>query len=196
MNFAIERLKFEEILLVRSRRFEDARGYFMETWSLDAFDKLGIRADFVQDNQSLSSRPGTVRGLHFQVPPRAQAKLVRVLQGTIFDVAIDLRTGSPDYGKWCGVTLTAARPEQLYIPRGFAHGFVTLEPDTVVSYRVDAPYAPECDAGIYWNDPAIGIDWPFDTADAILSAKDSTLPLLDAFSSPFVWQRAHAVEPA
>src|SRR5262245_32349865 len=128
MNFAIERLKISEVLLVRARRFDDPRGYFMETWSSEAFRKLGITADFVQDNQSLSVKPGTVRGLHFQVPPYAQAKLVRVLQGAVFDVAVDLRLASPDYGKWCGATLAASRPEQLYIPKGFAHGFVTLEP--------------------------------------------------------------------
>lgn len=189
MNFAVERLKFNDLLLVRARRFDDPRGYFMETWSADAFDKLGIGARFVQDNQSLSVQRGTVRGLHFQIPPFAQAKLVRVLQGSVFDVAVDLRTGSPDFGKWCGVTLSAARPEQLYIPRGFAHGFVTLEPDTVVSYRVDAPYSPACDAGILWNDPSIGVEWPVAVGEALLSAKDAGLPPLSAFRSPFVWKK-------
>ena len=190
MNFSIERLKLAEILLIRAKRFEDARGYFMETWSHDAFRDLGIRAHFVQDNQSLSVQRGTVRGLHFQTPPYAQAKLVRVLQGSIFDVAVDLRLGSPDYGKWCGATLSASRPEQLYIPKGFAHGFVTLEPDTVVAYRVDAPYAPACDAGIFWNDPTVGIDWPVNTVETVLSAKDSSLPRLAAVSSPFRWREA------
>lgn len=196
MNFAAERLKFDDVLLIRPRRFDDARGYFMETWSLDAFRKLGIEADFVQDNQSLSERPGTVRGLHFQTPPWAQAKLVRVLQGSVFDVVVDLRVGSPDYGKWCGVTLSAARPEQLYVPGGFAHGFVTLESNTVVAYRVNAPYAPECDGGIRWNDPALAIEWPFDMAAAVLSAKDAMLPLLSEFASPFVWQKTDAMKPA
>ena len=188
MNFLVERLSLEDVLLVRSRRFEDARGYFMESWSQPAFARVGIRANFVQDNQSLSIRTATVRGLHFQVPPYAQAKLVRVLKGAIFDVVVDLRSGSPDYGKWCAVTLTEGKPEQLYIPAGFAHGFMTLEPDTLVAYRVDAVYAPECDAGICWDDPDIGIEWPYDANDAVLSAKDSTLPRLAAFSSPFSWK--------
>jgi dTDP-4-dehydrorhamnose 3,5-epimerase len=188
MNFSIERLRLSGPLLVKGRRFEDPRGYFMETWSHDAFRQLGIETGFVQDNQSLSVMRGTVRGLHFQVPPFAQAKLVRVLQGSVFDVAVDLRAGSPTYGQWSGVTLTAARPEQLYIPAGFAHGFVTLAADTIVAYRVDAPYAPQCDAGIRWNDPAIGIDWPVMERDAMLSAKDAALPLLAGFRSPFVWE--------
>ena len=196
MNFAVERLKIEDLLLIRAKRFEDPRGYFMETWSLDAFEQLGIKAAFVQDNQSLSAKPGTVRGLHFQTPPYAQAKLVRVLQGAIFDVAVDVRVGSPTYGKWCGVTLTGVKPEQLYIPAGFAHGFVTLEPDTVVSYRVDAPYSPACDGGIQWNDPALKIEWPFDTADAVLSAKDAALPRLATFKSPFRWEKVAAAELA
>ncbi len=192
MNFTIERLKFDDVLLIRSRRFDDQRGYFMETWSHAAFGQLGINANFVQDNQSLSVKPGTVRGLHFQVPPHAQAKLVRVLQGSVFDVAVDLRGGSATYGKWCGVKLMAGGPEQLYIPAGFAHGFLTLEPDTVVSYKVDAPYAPQCDAGIRWNDPEIGVDWPLDPAQAVLSDKDAALPLLATFRSPFVWNSAAA----
>lgn len=192
MNFSIERLKLSGLLLVKGRRFEDARGYFTETWSHDAFRQLGIEAGFVQDNQSLSVMRGTVRGLHFQVPPFAQAKLVRVLQGSVLDVAVDLRAGSPSYGQWSGVTLTAARPEQLYIPAGFAHGFVTLEADTIVAYRVDAPYAPQCDAGVRWNDPAIGIDWPVTESDAVLSAKDAALPLLAGFRSPFVWEGLRA----
>ena len=196
MNFAIERLKLEDVLLIRTKRFEDPRGYFMETWSQDAFRQLGLKATFVQDNQSLSVQRGTVRGLHFQTPPYAQAKLVRVLQGSVFDVAVDLRVGSPDYGKWCGVTLSAAGAEQLYVPKGFAHGFVTLEPDTVIAYRVDAPYAPTCDAGIHWNDPAIAVRWPLDPAEAVLSAKDAALPQLASFASPFSWEKVVAAEPA
>lgn len=197
MNFAIERLKLEDVLLIRTKRFEDPRGYFMETWSQDAFRQLGLKATFVQDNQSLSVQRGTVRGLHFQTPPYAQAKLVRVLQGSVFDVAVDLRVGSPDYGQWCGVTLSAAGAEQLYVPKGFAHGFVTLEPDTVIAYRVDAPYAPTCDAGIHWNDPAIAVRWPLDPAEAVLSAKDAALPQLASVASPFSWEKvAVAAEPA
>ena len=115
----------------------------------------------MQDNQSLSATPGTLRGLHFQRPPFAQAKLVRVLRGAIFDVAVDLREGSPHFGRWCGATLTAEGDEQLFVPRGFAHGFVTLEPDTEVAYKVDAVYSAECDAGITFDDPAIGVKWPW-----------------------------------
>lgn len=185
MNFSIERLEIAELLLVRSKRFEDQRGYFMEVWSEDAFRKLGIATNFVQDNQSLSVKRGTVRGLHFQLPPHPQAKLVRVLQGSIFDVAVDLRIDSPTYGRWCGVTLAASEPEQLFIPRGFAHGFVTLEPNTIVAYRVDAPYAPACDAGIRWDDPSIGISWPFDSDGAVVSTKDAALGSMAEFQSPF-----------
>ncbi|HJQ57118.1 MAG TPA: dTDP-4-dehydrorhamnose 3,5-epimerase [Vineibacter sp.] len=194
MNFAIERLKFRDVVLVRGKRFEDPRGYFMETWSADAFQKLGIAGGFVQDNQSLSSQAATVRGLHFQTPPFAQAKLVRVLRGSVYDVVVDLRVGSPTYGDWCGTILSADEPEQLYIPKGFAHGFATLQPDTIIAYRVDAPYAPACDAGIFWNDPAIGIDWPFDAARAVLSAKDAALPRLADIASPFVFGHDNVVE--
>jgi dTDP-4-dehydrorhamnose 3,5-epimerase len=123
----------------------------------------------VQDNQSLSARPGTVRGLHFQGPPAPQAKLVRVLRGSILDVAVDLRRGSPTFGRWCGAMLTASGGEQLFLPRGFAHGFCTLEPDTEVAYKMDGYHAPECEAGVLWNDPEIGISWPVDAATAILS---------------------------
>jgi dTDP-4-dehydrorhamnose 3,5-epimerase len=190
MNFAIERLEIEGLLLVHSKRFDDLRGHFMETWSRDAFRNLGIDLNFVQDNQSLSARRGTVRGLHFQLPPFAQAKLVRVLRGSIFDVAVDLRCDSPQYGQWCATMLAASKPQQLYVPKGFAHGFATLEPDTVVAYKVDASYAPHCDAGIHWQDPDIGIEWPLDTRDAVLSSKDSSLPPFAAFSSPFPWEKA------
>lgn len=190
MNFAIERLEIEGLLLIHSKRFDDLRGHFMETWSRDAFQHLGIDLNFVQDNQSLSARRGTVRGLHFQQPPFAQAKLVRVLRGSIFDVAVDLRCGSPQYGRWCATMLASSSPQQLYVPKGFAHGFATLEPDTVVAYKVDASYAPHCDAGIHWQDPDIGIEWPLDASDAVLSPKDSSLPPFATISSPFLWEKA------
>jgi dTDP-4-dehydrorhamnose 3,5-epimerase len=195
MNFAIERLKFRDVVKVRAKRFEDSRGYFMETWSAEAFQKLGIPGGFVQDNQSLSRQAGTVRGLHFQTPPFAQAKLVRVLRGSVYDVVVDLRVGSPSFADWSGTVLSADEPEQLYIPKGFAHGFATLQPDTIIAYRVDAPYAPACDAGIFWNDAAIGIDWPFDTARAVLSAKDAALPRLGDITSPFRLDDTDVVEP-
>ena len=180
-------LAISEVLLLRPRKLCDPRGYLMETFSRKDFERLGIGAEFVQDNQSLSVRRGTVRGLHFQRPPHPQAKLVRVLKGAIFDVAIDLRRGSPTFGRWCGATLTAAESEQIFVPRGFAHAFCTLEPDTQVAYKVDDYYAPECDAGVIWNDPDIGIDWPITADEAVLSEKDAKLPRLAALDSPFVY---------
>lgn len=184
-NFAVTPLALEGVLMIVPKRFGDARGYLMETYRADAFRALGIEADFVQENQSLSARAGTVRGLHFQTPPAPQAKLVRALRGSAFDVAVDLRRGSPSFGRWCGATLTASGGEQLFIPRGFAHGFCTLEPDTEVAYKIDGYYAPECDAGVLWNDPEIGIAWPVEPAEAILSEKDRKLPRLREIDSPF-----------
>jgi dTDP-4-dehydrorhamnose 3,5-epimerase len=187
-KFTARRLEIADLLLVAPQKFGDARGYFLESYNAAAFRDLGIMAEFVQDNQSLSARAGTVRGLHFQVPPAAQAKLVRVLRGAVFDVAVDLRRGSPSYGRWCAATLTADGAEQLYVPRGFAHAFCTLEPDTEVAYKVDAYYAPDCDAGILWNDPEIGIPWPVEASAATLSGKDLALPRLHAFDTPFTMQ--------
>ena len=186
-KFTVSRLANTDVLLVQPRKVDDPRGYFMETYSRKDFEQLGIVNDFVQDNESLSTQPGTIRGLHFQVPPHPQAKLVRVLKGAIFDVAIDLRRGSPAFGKWCAATLTAAQREQLLIPRGFAHAFCTLEPDTEVAYKVDDYYTAECDAGIIWNDPDIDIDWPVTARHAILSEKDASLPRLSDFESPFTY---------
>lgn len=173
------------VRIVKPTRFGDARGYFIETYSRQAFRELGIDAEFVQDNQSLSEMPGTLRGLHFQRPPFAQAKLVRVLRGAIFDVAVDLRHGSPHYARWYGTTLTADGDEQLFVPRGFAHGFVTLEPGVIVAYKVDAPYSAASDGGIAWNDPTIGVDWPWRAEDVTLSAKDRQHPLLGSIEPPF-----------
>lgn len=159
-NFAFEPLAIPGPVLVRPRRFGDARGYFMETYSREAYAAGGIDTLFVQDNQSLSAQPGTVRGLHYQVAPAAQAKLVRVLKGAIFDVAVDLRRGSPHYGRWCSVLLSADGAEQIFVPRGFAHGFCTLEPGTEVAYKVDAPYAPEAEGGPTRRSRSIGRRWP------------------------------------
>jgi dTDP-4-dehydrorhamnose 3,5-epimerase len=184
-NLTAEPLAIPDVVMVVPRRIGDARGWFAETYNAKSFVAIGIDATFVQDNESLSAQKGTVRGLHFQVPPMAQAKLVRVLKGAIMDVVVDIRRGSPTYGKWCSATLTASGGEQLYIPRGFAHGFCTLEADTQVAYKVDGYYAPECDTGILWNDPEIGIAWPVDAAAAILSQKDRGLPPLRDFASPF-----------
>jgi dTDP-4-dehydrorhamnose 3,5-epimerase len=184
-NFAFEALAIPGPVLIRPRRFGDARGYFMETYSAEAFCADGITAVFVQDNQSLSGTRGVLRGLHFQKPPAAQAKLVRVLKGSIFDVAVDLRQGSRHYGRWCAATLTAEGAEQLFVPAGFAHGFCTLEAMTEVAYKVDSPYAPDQEGGLAWNDSAIGIDWPVARTDVLVSDKDAGLPGFDAFETPF-----------
>lgn len=179
MTFSIERLTLEGPLIVQSRRFLDQRGYFMETWSRGQFERLGISTAFVQENQSLSRRVHTLRGLHFQKAPFAQAKLVRVLNGRIFDVSVDLRRDSLSFGKWCGVTLRADDDRQLFIPKGFAHGFLSLEPNTIVAYKVDAPYAPAHEAGIRWNDEHVGIGWPIGQGEPLLSERDRSLPPLD-----------------
>lgn len=186
----VTRLKLPGVIVLKPRRFSDARGYFIETYSEKAFEAAGIAARFVQDNQSLSVAKGTVRGLHFQLPPHAQAKLVRVLQGSIYDVAIDLRAGSPTYGQWDGATLTADGAEQIFVPRGFAHGLCTLEPNTVVAYKVDGFYAPQSDSGLVWNDPAFAIDWPVAPGGAVLSEKDAKLGRFADFKSPFRYEGA------
>ena len=150
-------------------------------------EKLGLRACFVQDNQSLSVKRGTVRALHFQVPPKPQAKLVRVLRGSIYDVAVDLRVGSPTYGQWTAHTLSAEGGQQLFVPRGFAHGFCTLEPNTEVAYKVDDYYAPQCERGLAWDDPTLAIVWPVSPGDAVLSDKDCRLGRFADFVSPFYY---------
>lgn len=171
--------------LLRPRRFHDGRGWFAETYSEAAAREAGVHVRFVQDNQSFSAHEGTVRALHFQRPPRAQAKLVRCLRGSIMDYAVDIRRGSPTYGRFVSFKVTAVDGEQIFLPVGFAHGFVTLEPDTEVAYKVSDVYAPDCDAGIVWNDPDIGINWPLPASGAILSDKDRSLPALAEFDSPF-----------
>lgn len=173
------------VLLLKPRFFHDARGYFVETYNLRDARAAGLTGDFVQDNQALSLKRGTVRALHFQAPPHAQAKLVRVLRGSIYDVAVDLRVGSPTYGRWTAATLTARGGEQILVPRGFAHGYCTLEPDTEVAYKVDDYYAPDCDGGLIWNDPTLAIDWPVTASEAVLSDKDLKLPRFADFRSPF-----------
>jgi len=173
------------VLLLKPRFFHDARGHFVQTYSERAALEGGFGADFVQDNQSLSLKRGTVRALHFQVPPKAQAKLVRVLRGSVCDVAVDLRVGSPAYGRWVAETLTARHGEQMFVPRGCAHGFCTLEADTEVAYKVDAYYAPECEDGLAWDDPRLAIAWPVSAADVVLSDKDRKNRLFADFVSPF-----------
>lgn len=185
MTLDVRPLSIPDVKLLTPRRFADARGHFTETWNRKAFRAAGIDADFCQDNQSLSTAVGTVRGLHFQKPPHAQAKLVSVLQGAIFDVAVDLRNASPTFGKHVTAELRATDGAQLFVPAGFAHGFCTLEPDTIVQYKVDAHYAPEADAGIFWADESLAIAWPVAADRAHLSPKDLNLPRLEAITSPF-----------
>ncbi len=173
------------LAVLHPKKFLDARGYFMETFNTRTYAAAGVASTFVQDNQSLSIDRGTIRGLHFQTPPEPQAKLIRVIQGAIYDVAVDIRRGSETYGRWSGVTLTADAGEQFFVPHGFAHGFCTLEPDTIVAYKVDGYYAPACDAGLRWDDSDLGIPWPVDPAAAIVSDKDAKLPSFAGFQSPF-----------
>jgi dTDP-4-dehydrorhamnose 3,5-epimerase len=159
-------------------RHGDARGFFSETWSAPDLAAEGIEVAFVQDNHSLSAEAGVLRGLHYQAPPAAQIKLVRVVRGAIYDVAVDIRHGSPTFGRWIGLTISAEAWNQILVPEGFAHGFVTLEPNTEVVYKVSAPYSPEHDRAIRWDDPAIGVDWPLEGRPPILSDKDRAAPPL------------------
>lgn len=175
------------LILIEPKRFSDHRGFFAETYSKRAYGELGIDATFVQDNHSLSAAAGTLRGLHFQAPPNAQAKLVRCGRGAIFDVAVDIRRGSLTYGKWAGFELSAENGAQLYIPAGFAHGFVTLQADTEIVYKCSDYYAPQAEGGLRWNDPFIGIEWPI-IGEAILSQRDADAPLWGDFSSPFEFE--------
>lgn len=188
LNFTAERLSIRDIIVVRPRRFSDERGWFMETYRREAFLEFGISASFVQDNHAFSQAAGTLRGLHFQMPPRAQAKLVKVVRGAIYDVAVDIRQGSPSYGRWSGARLSAEGGEQLFVPAGFAHGYCTLEADTEVAYKCDGYYAPECEGGIAATDPEIAIDWPFPIETLNLSIRDRSLPPLRHVASPFQFE--------
>lgn len=174
----------EGIVIVEPTVFGDHRGWFMETYNEASFLETGIKLKFVQDNQSFSAVKGTLRGLHYQLNPKAQTKLVRCTRGAIYDVAVDIRKGSPTFGKWFGIELTAENKKQLLIPKGFAHGFMTLTEDVEVQYKVDELYAPNCDRGIIWNDPTINIQWPMDIKP-ILSAKDKKAPLLNDAENNF-----------
>ncbi|ACG79750.1 dTDP-4-dehydrorhamnose 3,5-epimerase [Phenylobacterium zucineum HLK1] len=174
---AIKPLALSDVLLITPKRHGDARGWFSETWSRRAMSEAGVEADFVQDNQAFNARKGTLRGLHFQAAPHPQGKLVRVLQGAIYDVAVDIRPGSATYGRWVGATLTAEGGEQLWVPRGFAHGYCTLTDDAMLFYKVDGLYAPQTEGGVAWDDPDLAIDWPLES-EPVLSEKDKTLPRL------------------
>ncbi len=170
------------MLLLTPQQFADSRGLFVETWNEARYAALGIPGPFVQDNQSLSIRQGTVRGLHLQVAPNVQGKLVRCVRGAIWDVAVDVRPGSPTFGRHVAAELSAGNFRQLWIPGGFLHGFCTLEPDTEVAYKVTAPYDRGAERGVIWNDPALALPWPVAEADAVLSDKDLELPPLSAYA--------------
>jgi dTDP-4-dehydrorhamnose 3,5-epimerase len=174
MPFEFQHLPIPGLVLVRPRVFADARGSFMESWRRDEFERAGIGADFVQDNVAVSTQRGVLRGLHFQREPHAQAKLVRCVLGRVFDVAVDVRSGSPTRGRHFGLELTADTPLLFFVPRGFAHGYVTLTDHAVVEYKVDGAYAPMAEGGVAWNDPALGIEWP--VKDPFLSDRDRAWP--------------------
>ena len=175
MPFTFQQLKIPDVILIEPKIYTDTRGYFTETYKRSEFIENGINENFVQDNWSHSMK-GTLRGLHFQKQPKAQAKLVMVLKGEVFDVAVDIRKGSSTYGKWVGLNLSGKKAQMLYIPAGFAHGFCVLSDEADFVYKVSDEYSPELDSGILWNDPDIDIDWPI--TDPLLSAKDMALPLL------------------
>ena len=175
------------VKLIRPKRFGDERGWFSETYSRERYAALGVAVAFVQDNHSMSRDVGTLRGLHWQAPPHGQDKLIRCVAGAIWDVAVDARAGSPTFGRWVAAELSADNGHQLFVPVGFAHGFVTLLPDTEVEYKVSAPYAPAAEGGVIWNDPALGLPWPLDGRAPTLSAKDEVLRPLAEESTPFTY---------
>jgi dTDP-4-dehydrorhamnose 3,5-epimerase len=185
----IETTALDGVFVLTPRRFGDARGFFSESWNRKTLADKGITLDFVQDNHSVSAAVNTVRGLHFQSPPHAQAKLVRCGRGRLFDVAVDIRRGSPTWGAWVGVELSAENGKQLLIPAGFLHGFATREPDTEIIYKCTDYYAPDCDGAVRFDDPTIGIDWGL-SGDPVLSDKDAAAPTLADFDSPFIWEAA------
>jgi dTDP-4-dehydrorhamnose 3,5-epimerase len=166
------------VVEVLPKRLGDSRGYFAEIFKRSAFEAAGVPVEFVQDNQARSERAGTVRGLHFQLEPMAQAKLVGVVAGSVFDVAVDIRRGSPTFGRHVSIVLSAERGNHLFVPVGFAHGYCTLEAGTIIQYKVSKPYAPQYDREIFWADPALGIDWPCRPEEASLSARDLAAPVL------------------
>lgn len=188
MRLAFEGLKVVPVKLLSPNRFADDRGWFSEVFVDRKLAASGISNAFCQENQSLSRQVGTVRGIHFQTPPHAQAKLVRCVAGALWDLAVDLRASSPTYGRWVAATLTADNGKQLFIPAGFGHAFITLAPNTEVIYKVDDYYAPECDGGILWSDPDLAVAWPIAAGTTpLLSEKDNKLPKLAEWLSPFTY---------
>jgi dTDP-4-dehydrorhamnose 3,5-epimerase len=183
----IRPLHIADAKLVIPRIHRDARGFFSETYSRQVMSSAGIATEFVQDNHSLSAEVGTLRGLHFQVPPRAQGKLVRVTRGSVFDVAVDIRVGSPTFGQHVSAVLSAENWTQIWVPAGFAHGYCTLEPNTEVIYKVTDYYTPDCDRGLKWDDAALGIKWPVDPDNVKLSDKDRRQPALKEMAPAFVF---------
>jgi len=181
----IEATPIQGVLVIEPRKHGDARGFFSETFRAAALREAGVDVEWVQDNHSLSAPRGVMRGLHFQRPPMAQAKLLRVVRGAILDVAVDIRRGSPTYGRHVAVELSAENWKQMYVPAGFAHGFCTLVENTEVIYKVSADYAPESEGGVIWNDPDLGIAWPVSAAEATVSARDREWPRFKDFVSPF-----------
>lgn len=187
MSVTVETTPLADLLILTPARHGDDRGFFCETWNAAVLAAQGILVDFVQDNQSLSPVPGTLRGLHFQTAPQAQVKLVRCGRGALFDVAVDLRAGSPTFGRWFGTELSAVNGRQLLVPAGFAHGFVTRLPDTEILYKCSAPYAPACEGALRWDDPALGIDWGL-TGAPVIAPRDAAAPLLADLGQPFPGQ--------
>lgn len=183
----IQQTDLPGVVILTPARHGDARGFFSESWNRARLAEHGIEVDFVQDNHSLSEKAGTLRGLHYQAPPHAQAKLVRCGRGALFDVAVDIRRGSPTYGRWTGHELSFENGRQLLIPAGFLHGFVTRAPMTEIVYKCSDYYAPHADGAVRWD--SCGIDWGLD-GDPILSPKDAAAPAFDAFDTPFAWERA------
>lgn len=185
MSLKVETLAIPDLKLVTPARYGDARGYFSEIYNAERFKAAGVTADFIQDNHSYSAVAGTIRGLHFQAPPFAQAKLVRVTRGAVIDVAVDARKGSPTYGKWVKAELSAENGVQIFVPRGFLHGFMTLQPDTEIQYKVDAPYSKESDGSVLWNDPGLAINWGIEPTAVTISDKDAGAQRFADFASPF-----------
>lgn len=187
MHMEIMATEIPDLIAIKLNSHKDERGFFVETWREEWAKKLKLERPFIQDNHAMSAEKGVLRGLHFQAPPAAQSKLVWVTRGAVFDVAVDIRKGSPTYGQWHGLVLSEENMLRFFIPAGFAHGYMVLEPGTEFHYKVDAYYAPQSEGGLLWNDPTLGIAWPALTP--ALSAKDKILPLIASFESPFTYRK-------